>query len=194
MKLSIITPCYNREDTINRCIESVLNQINDEVEFIIVDDGSTDNSKSKISKYSQIIFIDNTENRGVNYARNRGIEKAKGEYALFLDSDDFLLENSINYILQVINNNDKQVKHFLFGVSHRHEYISTIKKEEICYRDWITNKISGDFCHVVKTDILVNNLFIEEFRAFEYLTWLKIYKTKPATILNKEKYCGNISG
>lgn len=91
-KFSIIIPVYNTEKYLSRCIESVLNQTYEDYELIIVNDGSTDNSKNIIKEYKEkypnkIIQV-NKKNGGLSDARNKGVKKAKGEYILFLDSDD----------------------------------------------------------------------------------------------------------
>ena len=90
--VSVIIPCYNREHVILRAIESVLKQTYDNVEVIIVDDGSMDKSYETIKKEyhddERIIVIKQKENRGVAHARNIGINNANGKFIAFLDSDD----------------------------------------------------------------------------------------------------------
>lgn len=91
--LSIIIPAYNAEKFIDRCLKSVINEIADNMELIIIDDESTDNTyeicKAYESQYSNIRVIHKI-NEGVSVARNVGIENAQGKYILFLDSDDWL--------------------------------------------------------------------------------------------------------
>lgn len=93
-KVSVIIPVYNVEEYIEECIESVVNQTLKEIEIIIVNDGTQDNSMKKIEKFlfDKRIIIINKENGGVSSARNCGLEIAKGEYIAFLDSDDFIDE------------------------------------------------------------------------------------------------------
>jgi glycosyltransferase involved in cell wall biosynthesis len=92
-KVSIIVPVYNAEKHLRLCIDSVINQTLQEIEIIIINDGSTDNSKEIILDYvkkdNRIIFIDSA-NEGVSSARNKGIEKASGQYIGFVDADDYL--------------------------------------------------------------------------------------------------------
>ena len=89
--ISIIIPVYNKETTIERAINSVLNQSFKEFELIVVNDGSTDKSEGNIlilqEKDSRIIYL-KQENKGVSAARNRGIKEAKSKYISFLDADD----------------------------------------------------------------------------------------------------------
>ena len=91
--ISVIIPIYNVEKYLTKCIESVINQTYKNLEIILVNDGSTDNSKEIIDKYSSIdsrIKVINKKNGGLSDARNVGIELAKGEYITFLDSDDWI--------------------------------------------------------------------------------------------------------
>lgn len=92
IKVSVIVPVYNVEEYIEECIESIVNQTLKEIEIIIVNDGTKDNSMKKIEKYlsdSRIVII-NKENGGLSSARNAGLKIARGEYVTFIDSDDFI--------------------------------------------------------------------------------------------------------
>ena len=115
-KISIIIPVYNREKYIQRCLDSVLMQ-NVNKEIVIIDDGSTDSSLSIIkeyaSKYPEIIYFQQ-ENGGAVKARNNGISKSCGDYLFFLDSDDYLEENSLAEMLQtaIDNNADMVIGNF----------------------------------------------------------------------------------
>jgi len=90
MKVSVIIPSYNREDTIGRAIRSVLQQDFKEFELIVVDDGSDDKTVEVVQDFSdsRISIIQHSENQGANAARNSGIDAASGELISFLDSDD----------------------------------------------------------------------------------------------------------
>lgn len=90
---SIIIPVYNVENYLERCIQSVLNQSYRDIEIILVDDGSTDSSPKLCDVYEKQdsrIHVIHKKNGGLSDARNAGISVAKGEYILFLDSDDFI--------------------------------------------------------------------------------------------------------
>ena len=92
-KVSVIIPVYNGEKTIEKCINSIINQSYKDLEIIIVNDGSTDNTYEICQKYSQKddrIQVINQENKGVCLARNIGIKFSKGDYIQFVDSDDWL--------------------------------------------------------------------------------------------------------
>lgn len=102
--LSIIVPAYNAEKTINECIDSVIEQNTKfDYELIIINDGSTDNTKQLIEKYNDShIKLINQENRGFSGARNRGIDESCGRYIMFLDSDDYLVGNCIESMMNRI--------------------------------------------------------------------------------------------
>ncbi len=91
--ISIIIPVYNTEAYLSRCIQSVLNSYYKDFELILINDGSTDNSLAICQKFaardSRIIVIDQ-DNQGVSVARNRGLEVCKGEWVVFVDSDDYI--------------------------------------------------------------------------------------------------------
>lgn len=102
MKLSVIIPVYNVENYLSKCIESVLCPELEDYEIITVNDGSTDSSPEICAEYAArypgIVVNVNKENGGLGSARNAGIEAARGEYLLFLDSDDYICENGIKEI------------------------------------------------------------------------------------------------
>jgi len=98
--VSVIMPCYNGEKFIGEAIESVINQTCKNWELIVVDDGSTDNSKEIIRQYciadKRIQYIQHKKNKGIPFARNTGIRASKGEYIALLDQDDKWLSNKLD--------------------------------------------------------------------------------------------------
>lgn len=100
--VSIIVPVYNSEETLARCINSILDQQYRNIEVILVNDGSTDNSLNICREFaetdSRIIVIDK-ENTGVSDTRNRGIAQATGKYLHFVDSDDWIAENAVKVLV-----------------------------------------------------------------------------------------------
>jgi len=93
--ISVIVPIYNAEKYLNKCIKSLINQTKKELEFILVNDGSTDSSEEIIKSYKdkRIKYYKN-ENQGIGKTRNFGIDKATGKYIMFLDSDDYLVTDA----------------------------------------------------------------------------------------------------
>ena len=108
MKISVIIPVYNVEEYIEQCVESVVNQTLKEIEIIIVNDGTQDNSMKKIERFllDDRIIVINKENRGISSARNCGLKIAKGEYIAFVDSDDFIDEMMLEKLYENSENKD----------------------------------------------------------------------------------------
>lgn len=180
LNFAIITPTYNRENTIARCIKSVSKQNHNNIfKHIIIDDGSTDNTASVVKNYSvndpNILYLKLPVNKGVNVARNTGILHSKSDFIIFLDSDDYLEDDALNNIKETIENNIS-INHFLFLISNPQNNFGKGGCKLSSYEDWLTGEISGDFTHVVRSEIMKNHLFFEEFRAHESLNWLRIFK------------------
>lgn len=103
--ISVIIPLYNKEEAIEQCIQSILQQTYKDWELIIVDDGSTDSSSAKVKPFlkdSRIHYI-YKENGGVSSARNRGIDLAQGEWSIYLDADDYLAPNALHSLITTAN-------------------------------------------------------------------------------------------
>ena len=101
-KVSVIIPVYNVEKYLEKCISSVLKQNMIDLEIIICNDASTDDSAKIIEKYikidNRIKLITHKENQGLSISRNDGIEIASGEYIFLLDSDDYIMENVLTIL------------------------------------------------------------------------------------------------
>lgn len=107
--ISIIVPIYNTEKYLNRCIDSIINQTYKNLEIVLVDDGSTDKSGVICDDYAKSdsrIKVIHKENGGVSSARNVGIDNATGEYIMFVDADDELCLNAIEYIMELSKKNN----------------------------------------------------------------------------------------
>lgn len=114
--ISIITPVYNSERWLDKCINSVQSQTYKNFELILVNDGSTDNSGEICNKYADKddrIKVIHTINQGVSSARNQGLELARGDYICFLDSDDAFKENLCEIISNTFDKNDIDI--IIFG-------------------------------------------------------------------------------
>jgi glycosyltransferase involved in cell wall biosynthesis len=92
--ISVIITCYNHGHYLAEAIDSVIAQNYNHVEIVVIDDGSTDNTKEVASKYSSVKYIYQA-NKGLSTARNRGVEHSAGEFILFLDADDWLLPSGL---------------------------------------------------------------------------------------------------
>lgn len=118
MLLSIIIPVFNVECFLHDCIDSILRQNCDDIEIILVDDGSTDSSGSICDYYAsnyKNLYVYHKTNGGLSDSRNYGVSKAKGAFIGFVDSDDCIEKDSINYILELL----KQKNPDILNMRHR---------------------------------------------------------------------------
>ncbi len=129
--ISIITACYNSEEYIIDTINSVLKQTYTDWEWIIIDDCSTDSSVEIIKRYEddRIKLIQLQENQGAAKARNYGIEKAKGRYIAFIDSDDIWFDNSLEKRIYFLKDNHEEAVYS--------SYKRVNEKLEPCLNDFI---------------------------------------------------------
>ena len=118
-KFSVIIPVYNVEKYIRRCITSVINQTFKDYEIIVINDGSTDNS-IEIAKEFPVKII-NSPHVSVSEARNLGVKKAKGEYILFLDSDDYWDNDLLKKLTKSLKNNPDLVRFQVRTVTDNNE-------------------------------------------------------------------------
>lgn len=110
--VSVIVPCYNAEKHLDMCMESLLNQTLQDIEIICVDDGSSDNTLDKLNDFAKTdtrVRIFSQQNKFAGAARNLGLAKARGEYLIFLDSDDFFAENLAEDAYAAAVSNDADV-------------------------------------------------------------------------------------
>jgi len=170
LKLSIIIPIYNVEKYIKECLESVLSQITPDIEVILVNDGTPDNSMSLIenilNQYSRDIqdqfVIVNQSNQGLSCARNAGLDIAKGKYIGFLDSDDKLLSRYIELVLEVIEKTNCDI--IDFNVLTSQNDILNLRPE-------------------------ANNSLDSVFKASHWYSWARVVKKD---LFNKYKFTPNI--
>lgn len=150
--ISIIIPAYNVENYIIKTIESCINQTYKNIEILIIDDGSSDNTSKVIQKYmlkDDRIKYFYQENSGVSKARNSGILHANGKYIVFLDSDDWLEKNTIEYLIDY----QKKYKEYFINVNRQCvEIDGKILKEK--------DRVFNEEIKILNTEELLEN-FIE---------------------------------
>ena len=165
MKLiSIIVPVYNAEKTIKKCIDSILAQTYRNFELILINDGSRDSSLNILKEYENTderIVVISQENSGVSVARNKGIDSAKGDYIIFVDSDDYIRENALEVLKGEIEKNSK-LDMVISG------FCMIKNNEEKFYSNLLENKNFNNL------DFLLN----EKLFNFISTPWGKIYKAK----------------
>lgn len=148
MKVSIIIAAYNIENYIERCLLSIVNQTLQDIEVIVVNDGSTDTTLEKIkeiqSKYN-IIKIVNQKNKGAIEARKIGLEIARGEYILFVDGDDWLELNALELLYNnaIQNKSDIVIYDAFFSYDDRKEKFNVISDDNLDKNDYIKNLFLG---------------------------------------------------
>ena len=176
MKVSIIIPVYNVENYLRECLDSVVNQTYSDLEIICVNDGSTDSSLEILNEYAKNdsrILVVSQVNKGLAAARNTGLEYVTGELCYFLDSDDYIKNNLVEYAVKIFENFD--VDYFCFS-SKAFLDGENISQDFDIIADYITVKRDGVFD--VNFDIgLGTNIHV----------WNKIFKTSKL-IANKIKF------
>lgn len=140
IKVSVIIPVYNTKQYLQECVDSIINQSLNQIEIILIDDGSTDGSIEIVKEYEEsyenIIAI-YQENQGLGAARNNGLKIARGEYIYFIDSDDVLEINSLEYCYNLAVNDSLDMVVFeadIFGSingRNRNEYVFHERVNEI---------------------------------------------------------------
>lgn len=203
-KISVIVPVYNTEKYLKRCLESILNQTYKDFEIIIINDGSTDNSKKIINEYIK----NNPEkvksyfqrNSGLSMARNFGIKKATGDYISFIDSDDFIDKNLFKNLENEIEKGTDLIKFKLITVNDNYKEkekiagptFKNINGQEAFNRLVFKDSLLEPACiYLYKKDLFVENNF--EFSPNTYhedfgLIPLVIIKSKTVTSLDVYGY------
>lgn len=205
--VSIIIPVYNMEKYLYECLESVFNQTYKNIEVIIVNDGSNDNSEYIIEeflkRYKNIIYI-KQENSGLSIARNNGLKHVKGKFVMFLDSDDYLEINCI----ELLYKKSFETNCDMVIMGHRKVYENNIKPSEIYCVKYIDDRkvytgkyvsdmilksdIQGYSCDkLIKTSKLKKTkLYYEPNRYIEdlYPIFKLIYSCEKICFINKPLY------
>ena len=178
MMTSVFTATYNRASTLNRAYESLNNQTHHNFEWIIVDDGSTDETEALVKKFRTDKFkihYFKQENQGKHFAINKGVSVAKGTFFFILDSDDYLPQNALELVAKnykIINNNT-----VLGGVVGRKAYfdnkiVGTIKSFEV----FVSNALDIRYIHKIKGDLTE-------------IYYTKVLKEFPFPEIDNEKFC-----
>lgn len=164
-QISLIIPIYNVEEYLSKCLDSILLQSMGDWEAIVIDDGSTDRSGSIADEYAakdSRITVIHQENQGVSMARNRGLEKASGQWIWFIDSDDYILHNALSILVPAIQSITCDT--IFFGLKH-------------CYNGVVEDR-----------DLLVDSIFDRSKQ--EFLQTVHCY-TNPTMLFSRsiiEKY------
>lgn len=158
-KVSIIVPIYNVEKFISKCVFSLINQDYNNIEIILVDDGSPDRSGAIIDELKNVddrIIVVHQKNSGVSSARNAGIAVASGEYVMFVDGDDWVDTNYVSYFVQLLKDYECDI------VMNKNNYTAT-------------QKFSSDNCAVVDSEKVIEWIYLGDVFV---AVWNKIYRKK----------------
>ncbi len=165
MKISVIIPVYNIENYIEDCVQSIINQSYKDLEIILVDDGSSDNSPlicDELAKKDNRIKVIHKKNGGLSSARNAGIEIAKGEYFGFVDGDDIVNYQMYEFMINIAINEYADIVQC--------EYLKFLNISEIV-DDIYDNKVT-----IFNNLQAIKNLYRPEINVSSIVTWSKIYK------------------
>ncbi len=166
-KVSIIIPVYNVESYLDRCLKSVVEQTYSNIEIIVVDDGSIDDSYKIVEKYTNVderVVLYRKNNGGLSSARNYGLSKMTGDYLLFLDGDDFLSEEAISTLMEKFIDNEVDISVGSAEYFYENDHIK--KDNESSYR--LKDAI-------ITSDEAVYQYFAE-YRSIYLSACFKIYK------------------
>ena len=134
--ISVIVNVYNGEKFIKKCLDSIVNQTYKNLEIIIVNDGSTDSTLDICNSYSDTrIKIITTKNQGLGLSRNTGIDNANGEYLYFVDADDFIESDAVEYLYKLIKTYNKKIATCRSQRIFNYDFIKKNEKEEITIKD-----------------------------------------------------------
>lgn len=179
-RVDILIPTYNREQYIKPCIDSILNQTYKDINIIIYDDGSTDNTEAIIKEYQathkNIKYIKSKENRGVGFARNILLESSTADYLMWQDSDDISSPDRIEKCLRYITQTDVDILFsdlvfFTDGASHkRSKTISKVDIYKYTKREGLVNNMN--FATAFFNSRLKSHKFDESLLRKEDVKWI----------------------
>jgi glycosyltransferase involved in cell wall biosynthesis len=190
-KVSVIIPTFNRAAFLPKAINSVLNQSFKDFELIVVDDGSTDKTYKVVSSFSDIVYI-RKEHRGPSSARNRGIEKAKGEFVAFLDSDDWWDKDKLKIQIKEMEAHPEYPASHTQEIWYKNGKILNQKKKHKKYGGFIFDKCLPLCAVSLSTAVLRRQvfdavgLFDESLPCCEdYDFWLRVSARYPLLLIDK---------
>ena len=175
-KISIIVPIYNAQKTLERCIDSILNQDYSDFELLLIDDGSKDDSGEICDIYAakdKRVRVIHKENSGVSASRNLALQEAKGDYLQFLDADDWITPNATRLLAESMEQNhcDMVIADFYRVIGERLSHKGSIDEDGVLGREEFANHM------------------MENPADFYYgVLWNKLYKR---TIIEKHQLCMN---
>lgn len=193
-KISVIISAYNTEKYIVKCIDSILNQTYKNIEVIIVNDCSTDDTTKKISKYKnndKVIIINNKENKGLSYSRNIGLEHATGDYIGYIDSDDYISEEYYSSLLKTILDNNADIAVCDMNMVYEKDDSCTRVKcgnEKNDKIDFISNGLAASACNKLFKKNIINKYKFSEGKVNEDLAVILPLMIESKTVYNDQVF------
>jgi glycosyltransferase involved in cell wall biosynthesis len=179
--VTVIIPTYNRADFLNESIQSVVSQTFTDYELIVVDDGSSDHTEAVVREFPEVRYVACSENSGVSYARNFGINLARGRYICFLDSDDLWIKNKLEAQIHWMEENaDCQVCYTDEIWIRKGIRVNPMNKHRKCSGDIFPHSLP--LCIVSPSSVLMRSSLFDEVGVFDenlpacedYDLWLRI--------------------
>lgn len=187
--VSVIVPAYNSNKYIKKCLDSIINQTYKKIEIIIIDDGSIDGTGDICDYYCKLysyIHVFHIKNSGVSYARNYAIEKSKGDYLIFVDSDDYIEKNMIEKLLSEYT--DESIGIVCCNLNYESENGVMIKEYNSQNIEFMLNdypkmmhdilSIQGYACNKMYKRKLLNNIEDDYFSTDIYVTEDELFNYK----------------
>jgi len=194
IKISVIVPAYNVSLYVDKCLNSLVNQTLKDIEIIVINDCSTDNTKEILDKYKlkykNISIINNTINKGIGYNRNLGIEKAKGKYVSFIDGDDYVEKDYLEKMYDFCEKNDLDICVCdIKKINDKDEFLSYDK--DIKYFDISNLKDNPDLLLNINmgptNKLFHNRLFNDKEARFDEILKYEDIALLPRLIMNSNK-------
>jgi len=178
--VSIIMPCLNADKTLEESIRSVISQSYENIELIVIDDGSADSTVDIVNKFSssdsRIRLVINQDEHGVSFARNLGINISQGKYICFLDSDDFLVSDSIKLRVDFAETHCVDVVYGSYFRLHSDgDFSLVVPPKNISYADILRKNYIGNLTGFYNRHS-VGKVFQKNVRHEDYLMWALILR------------------
>lgn len=198
--ISILIPAYNVDKYLRECLDSVINQTYRDLQIVIVDDGSNDSTGKICDEYAakdSRIEVYHIPNGGVANARNILLSKIKGDYFLFVDSDDWIEPDTIEFLInKIIDNNADIVTYEMFknagSLEIIYQYNENLYDNDSFVAEFLRhNKINGSLCNkLIKSSLIENNKFRTDISYGEdaLFCWKLLPKVKGVVVTNIPKY------
>ena len=196
--VSILLPCYNVDRFLPQCVDSIIGQTYTNLQIVLIDDGSTDRTWQLMQEYANKdtrLEIYHQQNQGVASTRNHLLDKVRGDYVLFVDSDDWIQPNMVEFLLEKSKEKDADI--VVCGVVKNNGVCSEAYTEEVMDQNTTIKKflfhkeLNGSLCNkLVKTRLLHNIRFDHRISYGEdaLFCWSVLQRVQTVVLTNKQLY------